>query len=300
MPSRSDLLRLTDELGLSSLLPQLGELVRSSIRLRTVDSTTTKPILGASRIGGIPDLPDCYTWPDWNGEPLAFLAQVDLSRVTDLDVDHLLPASGILYFFWDAYQRADGMDPALHDAWRVLFFDDARSKLRRCTVPSNLSVGARYPGYALETVGEVTIPPVGSVEFEKLELSDKERGSYIELCQALRRDPGKRVPIHRMLGHPDAVQTNDMRLDSELFSRGQICEDLGIRTKQQANRIRKQLGDPASQWELLFQLDSDDHDLPWDIPRMEWGDAGRLFFWIRRNKLIRREFDEVWFQFQSS
>lgn len=28
---------------------------------------------------------------------------------------------------------------------------------------------------------------------------------------------------------------------------------------------------------------------------MQWGDAGRLYFWIKRDDLIRRDFSKCWF-----
>jgi uncharacterized protein YwqG len=39
---------------------------------------------------------------------------------------------------------------------------------------------------------------------------------------------------------------------------------------------------------LLLQIDSDDA-IGWT-----WGDAGRLYFWIRKQDLAARRFDRVW------
>jgi uncharacterized protein YwqG len=49
-----------------------------------------------------------------------------------------------------------------------------------------------------------------------------------------------------------------------------------------------------SDWLLLFQLDSD------DAAKMMWGDAGRLYFWITKQDLARRDFSNVWMILQCS
>ena len=51
-----------------------------------------------SRVGGLPDLPDITRWPQWNGVPLAFLAQIDLGELAELNPDAPLPKSGLLSF----------------------------------------------------------------------------------------------------------------------------------------------------------------------------------------------------------
>jgi uncharacterized protein YwqG len=52
-----------------------------SIRLRThaVDELTLP--LGASKIGGAPELPPDAAWPDANGQPLPFVAQINLASL---------------------------------------------------------------------------------------------------------------------------------------------------------------------------------------------------------------------------
>ena len=63
-----------------------------------------------SKIGGIPDLPPDFIWPyfenvhGWNfstPHPLSFIAQILLEDLIPYDLDHLLPTSGILYFFFN-------------------------------------------------------------------------------------------------------------------------------------------------------------------------------------------------------
>jgi uncharacterized protein YwqG len=65
---------------------------------------------------------------------------------------------------------------------------------------------------------------------------------------------------------------------------GLYCgNETGYRDKRAA-----QLADGADDWQLLFQLDSDDK------ADMMWGDAGRLYYWIRKQELARQSFDNTW------
>jgi uncharacterized protein YwqG len=46
------------------------------------------------------------------------------------------------------------------------------------------------------------------------------------------------------------------------------------------------------EWRLLLQVDTDDD------AKMMWGDAGRIYFWIRDEDLRARRFDKTWLVFQ--
>jgi hypothetical protein len=58
-----------------------------------------EPVPGVSKIGGLPNLPDDIDWPRYQGEPMLFLAQIDIAFVAPFDNKRLLPPSGLLYFF---------------------------------------------------------------------------------------------------------------------------------------------------------------------------------------------------------
>ncbi|MDS3859540.1 DUF1963 domain-containing protein [Thermosynechococcaceae cyanobacterium BACA0444] len=50
----------------------------------------------------------------------------------------------------------------------------------------------------------------------------------------------------------------------------------------------------ATEWQLLFQLDSDDN------ATMMWGDMGRLYFWCRESDIQAQNFDQAWMILQCS
>lgn len=55
--------------------------------------------VGQSKFGGKPDLPLDTEWPKYDKEPMVFLGQLNINDFKKLDVENILPSSGIIYFF---------------------------------------------------------------------------------------------------------------------------------------------------------------------------------------------------------
>ncbi len=81
--------------------PEIINYLQPSIRMKTVPRQEDSIGIGASKIGGLPDLPEGLEWPEWKGTSLPFIAQIHLPDITNYDVNMLLPYRGILYFFFD-------------------------------------------------------------------------------------------------------------------------------------------------------------------------------------------------------
>ena len=79
-----------------------------------------------------------------------------------------------------------------------------------------------------------------------------------------------------------------MELECQLASNGLYVGDA---TGYQHPR-RFELEGGATDWELLLQLDSDDD------ADMMWGDAGALYFWIRKQDAETADFSKVWMVLQ--
>src|SRR5262249_16341620 len=75
----------------------IHKLARHAILLRTKKSSEAKMSVGATKIGGRPDLPAKTEWPVYrNGKPLAFLAQISLAETPKLGTPIKgLPADGL-------------------------------------------------------------------------------------------------------------------------------------------------------------------------------------------------------------
>ena len=237
------------------------------------------PQRGFSQVGGKPTLPAGFEWPAWNGKPLNFLCQIDLKAIpADADIGPL-PRIGYLFFFFSAEQETWGFDPKDIGSWRVFYFEKLENAAE-ASCPPTLPKQHVYDAVHVMFKSVLTYPDSEDERVDRLQLSDAEREAYLDLGHSVFE--GK--PAHHLLGHPGPVQNNDMDLECQLVSHGVYCGDeSGYKSPRRA-----ELEKGKADWLLLLQLDSDDD------ADMMWGDAGRLYFWINKNDLVRRDFSKVW------
>ncbi len=260
---RSDdenLTRAIAEHGLEAAAGAIRALALPSTRLAATPwSDETLPV-GASKLGGAPDLPAGHTWPQRQDRPLAFVAQIARD-------------GGVLSFFYDDSDQPWG-GPGEEDGWRIEHHAGADL--------------VRHPGAAtfvsckLDSFTELTLPPPRSALARSL--GDAVHGTYGALYDTFTRDY-RRSPridgqVHRSGGHPDAIQ-GDMTRRIEY---GWAGKDLDV--------VDPELEAAARGWRLLLQIDSEDR------ANMCWGDAGRLYLWIREDDLRANRWDTVRLQLQ--
>jgi hypothetical protein len=103
--------------------PEMSSVVEKLVEPATrLDVTPAADLsLGASRIGGVPDLPPSMKWPELAGSPFQFVAQIRLDEILPPPAD--LPASGMLWFF------VHWRDPD-HPEARVLFHENPEPLIR--------------------------------------------------------------------------------------------------------------------------------------------------------------------------
>lgn len=225
--------------------------------------------LGQTRIGGLPDLPESWSYPTFDGKALAFLAQVNLVEIPAQIHHDPLPAAGILYFFSVfGWQKEDGdLHPDLD--WeragepgfsQVLYYDGATPLLRRREQPDDKKV---FKAVAVDFVEVFSIPrgsdyardPVlenldwDEDEFERL------TDLYFDFSFVLERRFGS-TPDHKLLGYADPIQATLTSADTR----------------------------------LLCQIDSDYHNAGGD---MMWGDGGTIYFIIGRDDLARGDYSHI-------
>ena len=51
-----------------------------------------------------------FSWPEWNGQPLAFLGQIELAEISANPIAKPLPSHGLIAFFYDCEQSTWGFD----------------------------------------------------------------------------------------------------------------------------------------------------------------------------------------------
>lgn len=272
---------LTDN-RLSRVAGDLVSMLQPAIRLETFPCQEGDLPLGATRIGGRPDLTDDVVWPVWKGKPLAFLAQINLSDLVRFPFAGVLPRDGWLLFFYDAEQSTWGFAPQDVGSWAVIWMLDDKSPLKRRGIPSETLAGGFYKPCRVEMREVLTAPPFESPFIRELHLTESEEDAYWDFLENIHADEEGEVS-HQILGHPEAIQ-GDMQLECQLVSNGLYCGDSSGYNDPRA----KELAKGAEDWQLLFQVDSDDN------AGMMWGDVGMLYFWIRQEDLLMRAFEKSW------
>jgi len=113
--------------------------------------------VGTTKLGGRPDLPPGTPWPRTDDVPLSFVAQIHLDEVHGLEGTQVLPARGMLSFFYDADQLASGYEPGDAGAGRVLF-SPSEEPLAPAEFPGDLLLTARFTPVALTLEPELSLP----------------------------------------------------------------------------------------------------------------------------------------------
>lgn len=271
-----------DTAGLGGFADVLVAAARPGVRLIADPGAGTES-LGSSRLGGVPDLPPGTPWPSKDGAPLSFVAQCDLAPLRPYDIDALLPADGLLSFFYDAAtQSAWGFDPGDRDSFAVIYSSSAEPLGRR-DAPPEVHRDGQFNPVGLTARTELTFVPWESYLIDTLGMTREQRFAYSE---SLPDDEGDQV-IHRLLGHPDPVQ-GDMQVECQLASNGLYCGTPDDYRSPRAAQLRP----GAIEWKLLLQLDSE------DAAGMMWGDVGRIYYWIKNKDLAARNWDETWLVLQ--
>jgi uncharacterized protein YwqG len=280
--TRDELYEGLKEIGLGLYAKKILLLTEDCLRFKLESAKETALPVGASRFGGLPDLPSDVTWPTYNESPLSFLLQLNLEELSEYSCCAALPSSGVLSFFYDVENMAWGYDPNDRGSWRVLYTMDT-TNLRRREPPDDLEEDYIWPTTMPITFSEeISTPSLNSIALEQLKFTDDEMDHYVEYIYRL-EGGDQRAPLHQVLGHPEPVQ-NEMQLECQLVSNGVYY---GSPEGSQDPRARD-LEPGATSWRLLLQLDSDD-----DVGFM-WGDVGMLYFWIHENDLTKHDYSNVW------
>lgn len=269
----------------------LAESLRPSIRVLTSQIGSDDLPLGASRLGGVPDLPPGFHWPSWEApertwdrvaqasrvlghqrRPLAFVAQFDLAEIKRLVPECGWPGNGWLAFFYDHEHQPGGSDSHDRGGARVIWIQADHDALVRWPIDENTP----FPPCAVDLGVEMLPDPA---VFE--ELSDEDDWRVLEsLLSKLSLAPDR--PEHRLQGYAQPIQSA-VNLECALL----FDEERG--GGSQVGGDAPPLPELAAQWQLLLQLDTDEEGLGW-----MWGDCGRIYFMCREADVHAGRFDEAW------
>lgn len=269
--------------GLSRVIKDIDLIALPSIRLFTTPAKEGSLTKGASKLGGMPDLPPGFEWPQWKKVPQSFIAQIRLEDVQLYDVEKVLPPKGMLWFFYDTAQETYGDNPDDKGAWLVLFKDDNLDTLQPASAPAALPKKSRFKPCSIRFAQEITLPQQPELLLPNFDWTDEEQQKYEDLLSTF-PDPADRAqPRNRMLGNSDTIQ-DDMHLQSQLYSNGITDMD---------DPKVQELSKGANDWLLLLQVDSDHQ------AGMQWASTGMLYYWIKKEDLQAHNFEHTWLVLQS-
>jgi uncharacterized protein YwqG len=233
-----------------------------------------------SRIGGQPIMPAEMEWPSWNGVPMLFLCQLDLSELPVGCNRHGLPLTGMIYFFYNQEQETWGFDPKDKGSWSVLYTPLSASDCQLRDIPEEIDESMLPEEKSLGYENYKSFPDYYDERVFSLELSSKQVDQYYEQYS----NNFNNEHAHHLFGYPNPVQNNDMDLECQLVSNGLYCGDSTGYNDPRA----VELTPGKSDWMLLLQLDSDED------ANIMWGDSGMLYFWIRKEDLDELRFENCW------
>ena len=283
--TRKELKELMRQHKASKIWNMIEPKLKPAVYLNLKNAEEGNIAIGQSKVGGLPDLPKEIEWFEYKGEPMSFLAQINLKELADFDLNNSLPKEGILYFFYDATQQAQGLSPEDEGASKVFFYKGDMVGLRRCEKPKNLDPDAFFDVCTIDYLYKINMPNYESDLLYDVDLDDDEFQFYTEVDALINEEEY----LNKILGHADIIQSG-MELECELVRNGLYCGDATGLKSPKAKALKRHI----DAWHLLLQLDSND-----ETANMLWGQAGRLFFWIREEDLKQQNFEKAWAILQS-
>ncbi len=247
-----------------------------------------------SKIGGKPAVPDGFVWPHFTGSvlgeagktrPLSFLAQIDLKDVADLDETGLLPKSGMLSFFYELETMTWGFDPKDKGSAKVFYFPDIAA-LHAVDHPDGLEEYARLPELALHFAQHISVPGYG--DGSNFDWGDYDWDDYDACASACGYELDEWGNVTKLLGYPDVIQ-DPMEEECEAVTRG-YREGSPEDHAKISEEEKADISERSKDWILLFQMGTisdDDYELM-------FGDCGHIYFWIRKQDLMDRNFENIW------
>lgn len=273
------------------------ELKRNTIELR-FETGKSNPPKGMSKFGGKPDLPKDFQWSyfttdtfdddDVKPRPLAFLAQINCAEVAAYDTEGLLPEKGMLYFFYELGSMKWGFDPADKGCARVFYYAGEHEGLSETELPEDLEEDYRLPEIPISFRNRDDVPDWA--EYAEFHDAGDKYEEYGEAREKL-TGTGEDCPITKLLGYADVIQ-GDMHTECELVGRRGI--NTGHGWPEMSDAEKEQLLKDAQEWMLLFQMDT----VVTDGFELMFGDCGRIYFYIRKEDLRNRNFENVWLSLQ--
>ena len=252
-------------------------------------------VKGVSKFGGKPDLPEDFEWPyfvtdtyddkEVKSRPLAFLVQINCEEVSKYDTDKQLPVKGMLYFFYELGSQRWGFDPKDKGCAKVFYYDGNCKNLKSTEYPKDLDEDYRMPEIPIGFKNRGDVPDWSEyASYHETDIDWEEYGNQREKFVA---EDDESEYITKLLGYADIIQ-NDMLSECEMSGRRGIYTGSGF--PNMTEKEKKQFVENSKEWMLLVQLDTVEKD----NFELMFGDCGRIYFYILRDDLRNKNFENIW------
>jgi uncharacterized protein YwqG len=207
---RRELSRLLRDSLPAERAARIEALIRDSIAITTRKTKKTDTATGASRLGGVPDLPNGSAWPSKRDGGVDFVGQLRLEDLAPFDIHHRLPANGLLSFFHGFLTNGEYEAEA-----RIFYFPDARHGLSPCEPPQVARLRGRPTPRGIDFAPMALLPPHCSPLVPREGKDDP----YVELFDTLYQTYGDEdVWFHGLFGF-DRPREGEQRADEEVLLR---------------------------------------------------------------------------------
>jgi hypothetical protein len=270
---RRRLEQLIERFQLGAIADDILKLAEPCIALTLADPPDPRPDIwpeppiGASKVGGLPDLPPGWDWPANDQGHAGFMMQIALAGLPDMP-GFPLPRSGMLYLFcWNDFRSAD--DPP---GWELQWWDGDLSQLQRSARPEGIctSEGAFFEGSDPRPLVARTgtdLPPKSQGDWDLVNEFDRRfRGQDDDLLDRYfnfiehARDPGReadivkgRGPFFYPMGQLFGRADRDLRQRMALISSGRADRvyDYDWRAAHE-----EELDRDGAAWRQVIQIES--------------------------------------------
>jgi uncharacterized protein YwqG len=254
-------LTLLDKLIKRHGLRRVANTIKGSVML-AASFTTRDPVkgttaVGASRIGGVPDLASLTEWPRSGKGPLMFLGQLRLEDVAHL-VENDLPHAGVLSLFVAVSGTMQWWDVEYGSG--CVLYHSTVAGLAPMSPPPELPDYLTLDPRSLVLRPTVSLPHGESKMLSNWHLSDDELDSYMDLLEQLEGMNRIAKRAHQIGGYPQWLDCD------------QSCKEGSTTVSQR----------------LLLQVDTD------TAIGVNWGSDGRLYVFVPERDLQARRFNSAW------
>jgi len=278
--------------GLAAQAIEILKFIKPAVRIRATKFMFGKVLApNDSMFAGPVHLAPGQQWPMSEGRAMRRLVQIRLSDVAPHEPEGLLPRRGLLTFWLDEQASPWGAEPNDRGKFCVLFSPS------ESVTPEPARRPAQYGDWE---AGELEPYAKCALSFDRtLMLPPSEHGVFAD---GVERRPFANLRGYSSMMMDDALDNN---FSEQLFGYpGYIdfppevgCHFVsnGIENWRSANPgTVKALWPGISEWNLLLAIGSN-RDVGW-----QWGDCGNLCYWIRRQDLAAKNFDNCWMTMDSA